>query len=70
MRRNIQTRDFLTDEAGTVVIDWVVLTSTTIGISLFMFDGVASSVERLAYDLQSALTHISIPTSFADYQAM
>ncbi|WP_371156777.1 hypothetical protein [Jannaschia sp. 2305UL9-9] len=61
-------RGFASGEDGSVVIDWAILTAATIGISAFMFDGVAGSIEALAYDIEATLTSITVPTTFAAYQ--
>ncbi|GIT89679.1 hypothetical protein JANAI62_08360 [Jannaschia pagri] len=61
---------FAADEDGSIVIDWVVISAAIIGISLFMFDGVAGSVEDLARDVEQKLASIEIPTTFADYESL
>jgi Flp pilus assembly pilin Flp len=60
-------RTFLRDEAGSAVVDWSVLTTTTILVAGHLVDGVGDQVLAMADGVAAALGRMEVPVSFEDY---
>lgn len=55
---------FIADESGAATIDWVVLTSASVGLGIAVMGKVEQGVENLANDIATHLSSIEIVTTF------
>lgn len=55
---------FAADESGAATIDWVVLTSASVGLGIAVTGKVEQGVENLANDISAHLSSIEIVTTF------
>ncbi|MDG4648247.1 hypothetical protein P6F26_07305 [Roseibacterium sp. SDUM158017] len=51
-----QIRSFLSDEAGAVTVDWVVLTAAIVGLGLAVMAVVSGGIEDLSGNISSTLS--------------
>lgn len=58
---------FLESESGAVTVEWVVMTSVLVTLSMAVMKVVSSGVESLATDIEAYLSNIPIMTSFEEW---
>ena len=64
MSADAHNSSFLSNEAGAVTVDWVVLTAATVGLGLAAMSVVSSGVEDTSSDISNEMKYVAIKSSF------